>query len=64
VGRTLRVELITGAIVEGILKNTSHDTISLELKPIDKKSQPESKEIPFDSIKEAFVTIQFGKSKP
>ena len=64
VGRTLRVELITGVIVEGILKNTSHDTISLELKPVDKKSQPESKEIPFDSIKEAFVTIQFGKSKP
>jgi len=63
VGRTLRVEMISGAIVEGILKNTSHDTISLELKPVDKKSQPESKEIPFDTIKEAYVTIQFGKPK-
>jgi hypothetical protein len=61
VGRTLRVELTNGAIVEGLLKNTSHDTISLELKPVDKKSQPESKEIPFEEIKEAYVTIQFGK---
>ena len=61
VGRTLRVELISGGIVEGLLTSTGHDTITLDVKPVDKKSKPESHEIQFAEIKEAYVTIQFGK---
>jgi len=63
VGRTLRIEMIGGEVVEGLLTNTGHDTISLDLKPLDKKSKPESREIPFDEIKESYVTIHFGKLK-
>ena len=61
VGRRLRIELNGGEIVEGVLLNTGHDTISLEVQPVDKKSKPEVREIPFEEIKEAYVTIQFGK---
>jgi ribosome maturation factor RimP len=61
VGRTLRVELVNGEKVLGQLTNTGHDTISLEIMPLDKKSKPESREIPFEEIKEAYVTVQFGK---
>ena len=63
VGRALRVEMTGGEIAEGVLTSTGHDTITLDLKPVDKKSKPESREIPFDEIKEAYVTIQFGKHK-
>ncbi len=63
-GRTLKVQMNGGEIVEGVLTSTSHDTIILDIKPIDKKSKPESREIPFENIKEAYVTIQFGKPKP
>jgi ribosome maturation factor RimP len=61
VGRTLKIQLIDGTTIEGQLLNTGHDTISLEIRPADKKSKPELREIPFDQIKEAYVTIQFGK---
>ena len=63
VGRTLRIELLSGGSIEGVLTNTGSDSISLDLKPVDKKSKPESKEIPFDEIKEAYVIIQFGQPK-
>ncbi len=63
VGRVLKVELIDGKTIEGQLISTGHDSITLELKGPDKKSKPESKEIPFNEIKEAYVTIQFGKLK-
>ncbi|MBK9982430.1 MAG: ribosome assembly cofactor RimP [Saprospiraceae bacterium] len=62
-GRTLRIELLNGSKVEVVLTNTGHDSITVELKPVDKKSKPESKEIPFGEIKEAYVTIQFGNPK-
>lgn len=62
-GRTLKIEMNSGKVIEGVLTNTSHDTITVDVKPADKKSKPESKEIPFEEIKEAYVTIQFGRSK-
>lgn len=61
IGRTLKIELMDGSKIEGQLINTGHDTVSLEIRPTDKKSKPESREIPFEQIKEAYVTIQFGK---
>jgi len=61
VGRNLRIEMKNGDVIEGQLTNTGSETIAIELKPVDKKSKPESKEIPFEEIKEAYVTIQFGK---
>jgi ribosome maturation factor RimP len=60
-GRTLRLEMTGGAKVEGLLENTSRDSISLEIKSPEKKCVPESREIPFVLIKEAYVTVQFGK---
>ncbi|MEO6131998.1 MAG: ribosome maturation factor RimP [Saprospiraceae bacterium] len=62
-GRTLKIDMMNGGIVEGALINTSHDMITIEVKPVDKKSKPETREIPFEDIKEAYVTIQFGKPK-
>lgn len=61
VGRTLKVELLDGTMVEGLLTNTGHEAIFLEVKGPDKKSKPEAREVAFDQIKEAYVTIQFGK---
>ncbi len=61
VGRTLRIELIEGKVIEGQLANTGHESISLEIKSADKKAKPELHEIAFDQIKEAFVIIHFGK---
>ena len=61
VGRTLRIELTNGTKIEGQLINTGHESISLEIKPVDKKSKPEIREIPYEQIKEAYVTVQFGK---
>src|SRR5687768_2288781 len=46
VGRTLRIELTDGKKIEGQLINTGHESISLEIKPVDKKSKPEMREIP------------------
>lgn len=61
VGRTLKIELIDGITAEGQLTNTGHDSILLEIRPADKKGKSVSREIPFEQIKEAHVTIQFGK---
>src|SRR5688572_13969425 len=63
VGRTLRIEKTDGSKVEGKLMNTGHESIAVEIKPTDKKGKPELHEIPFDQIKEAYVTIQFGNIK-
>ena len=62
-GRTLKIALTDGRQIEGKLVNTGHDTISVEVQPSDRKQKPELHEIPFDQIKEAFVTIQFGKKR-
>ncbi|MEO5907432.1 MAG: hypothetical protein ABIQ11_11945 [Saprospiraceae bacterium] len=59
--RTLRIEMMDGTKIEGLLKNTGHDSISVDVKSADKKNQSENREIPFDQIKEAYVTVQFGK---
>lgn len=61
VGRTLKVNLTDESIVEGKLINTGHDTISMEIKPADKKGPSQVQEIPFEQIREAYVIIQFGK---
>lgn len=61
VGRTLRIELTDGTKIEGQLINTGHETISVEIKSPDKKVKPELREIPYDQIREAYVTVQFGK---
>jgi ribosome maturation factor RimP len=63
VGRTLRIELVSGGKIEGTLTNTGHDTITLEVKPKDKKAKPEAQEIAFEDIKEAYVTVKFGQAK-
>ena len=63
VGRTLRIELLNGEKIEGQLMNTGHETISLEIKSMDRKGKSESREVAFDQIKEAYVIIQFGKNK-
>lgn len=61
VGRTLRIELMDGSTMHGTLTNTGHEVISVDTRPEDKKSKSESREIPYDQIREAYVTIQFGK---
>lgn len=60
-GRILKISLTDGGQVEGKLINTGHDTITVEIKPTDRKQKPELHEIAFDRIREAYVTIQFGK---
>lgn len=62
-GRTLKVNLLNGDVHEGKLVSTGHDSITLDIKPKEKKAKPEPKEIPFDTIREAFVIIQFGRIK-
>jgi ribosome maturation factor RimP len=61
IGRTLRVELVNGDKVEGELKTTNHDTITLEVAPKEKKGKPELREIAFAEIDEAYVTVSFNK---
>jgi ribosome maturation factor RimP len=61
VGRTLEITLTDDQKIEGVLMTTGHESISLELKAKDKKSQPENREVKYDDIREAFVVIQFKK---
>jgi len=63
VGRTLRIKMKTYDEVEGKLLSSGHDSITIEIQPKDKKSLPDFREIPFEDIKEAYVTVQFGKNK-
>ena len=60
-GRTLKIEMTDGKVIQGKLANTSHESISLEVRSKERKSQPQIIEVPYDQIKEAYVTIQFGK---
>ena len=62
-GRTLKIELMNGEKLEGVLKNTSHDSITVEVAPKEKKGKPETREIPYEEIREAYVTVTFGKPK-
>ena len=61
IGRTLKIKLITYEQIEAVLTSIGTDSIHVEIKPQDKKSLPEAREIPFEEIKEAYVTVQFGK---
>jgi ribosome maturation factor RimP len=61
VNRTLRIMMNGGEEVEGKLMSTGQDSITIEIKPLEKKGVPETREIPFGDIKEAYVTVQFGK---
>ncbi len=61
VGRTLKIKLVTYEQIEAVLVSIGTDSIQIEIKPQDKKSLPEAREIPFEEIKEAYVTVQFGK---
>jgi ribosome maturation factor RimP len=61
VGRTLKIKLVNNVQMEAVLMSIGTDMIHVEVKPQDKKSQPEALEIPFEEIKEAYVTVQFGK---
>jgi ribosome maturation factor RimP len=61
VGRTLKIKLTSYEQIEAVLMSIGTDTIQVEIKPQDKKSPPVSREIPFEEIKEAYVTVQFGK---
>jgi ribosome maturation factor RimP len=64
VGRSLKIELLNGNQIEGVLKAAGHESLHVETKPQDKKSKPELREISHDEIKEAYVTVQFGAKKP
>ena len=61
IGRTLKIKLVTYEQIEAVLTSIGTDSIQVEIKPQDKKSLPETREIPFEEIKEAYVTVQFGK---
>ena len=61
IGRTLKIKLVTYEQIEAVLTSIGTDSIQVEIKPQDKKSLPEAREIPFEEIKEAYVTVQFGK---
>ena len=61
VGRTLKIKLVSYEQIEAVLTSIGTDSIQVEIKPQDKKSLPEAREIPFEEIKEAYVTVQFGK---
>lgn len=61
VGRTVRIEMSQGGQIEGVLMTAGHESITVEIKPKDKKGKPDVKVVPFGEIKEAYVTIQFGK---
>ena len=60
-GRTLRIKMTNYTEIEGVLMATGNDTITIEIPAKDKKSLPDFREIPFGDIKEAYVTVQFGK---
>lgn len=62
-GRTLRISMREGQDIEGVLLGTGHASVQIEIKPQDKKSKPEVRDISFDDIREAYVTVQFGKNK-
>jgi len=62
-GRTLKVKLVTGDTLEGELKTTSHDTITLEIASKEKKGKPELREVAYADIDEAYVTVSFAKPK-
>ena len=61
IGRTLQIKLGDGTKTEGQLVNTGHETITLQVKSKEQKGRVEMREIPFDTIREAFVTVSFGK---
>jgi ribosome maturation factor RimP len=61
VGRALKVQLTGGEKVEGELKTTGHDSITLTVPAKEKKGKPELREIAFADIAEAYVTVSFGK---
>ena len=60
-GRTLKIELTNSEKLEGILKNTGHDSITVEVPSKEKKGKPEQRDILYDDIQEAYVTVTFGK---
>lgn len=60
-GRILRIELADGQKLEGVLKETGHDTITVEVPGAAKKSSPQVIDIPFDTISGAYVLVKFGK---
>jgi ribosome maturation factor RimP len=62
-GRTLRVTLESGDIVEGLLKETMPESITLEVRQKDKKNKTAIQEIPFAAIREAYVVVRFGNKK-
>ncbi|HJW28237.1 MAG TPA: hypothetical protein VJ508_03200, partial [Saprospiraceae bacterium] len=60
-GRTLKIEMTSGEKLEGILKNTGHDTITIEIAPKEKKALPTTRDLRYDEIEEAYVTVNFGR---
>ncbi len=63
IGRTLKVTLEDDTVIEGVLRNTNHDAISLEIATKNKKEKPEVRDIFFVDIKESYVIIRFGQKK-
>lgn len=61
IGRPLKITFQDGNELEGDLKEVGHETILVEVKPEEKKAKPVMHEIPFDSIKTAYVQVRFGK---
>ena len=63
VGRTLRIDLLSGGHVEGVLKEVGPEQVMIEIKPLEKKGVPDEKLIRFDEMKQALVMVQFGQKK-
>jgi ribosome maturation factor RimP len=63
IGRTMKIDLVSGGHVEGVLKEVGPEQVMIEIKPLEKKGVPDEKLIRFDEMKEAVVTVQFGQKK-
>ncbi len=63
VGRTLKIDLLSGGSVEGLLKEVGPEQVMIEIKPLEKKGVPDEKLIRFDEMKQAVVIVQFGEKK-
>lgn len=63
IGRTLKIDLVSGGNVEGVLKEVGPEQVMIEIKPLEKKGVPDEKLIRFDEMKQAMVTVQFGQKK-
>ena len=65
IGRGLKVKDVNGQLIEGKLKEVKEDKIFLELRDSknNKKSEPQSIELPYSEIDSAMVVVSFNKKR-